>query len=178
MVAGGGGNNNNNSSSTDPESTTAPTPAPNTKPTHSLTHSLRGCLPTVGASALPSSSPPVLSEAHLFIRIYRHSPPAQPSCQPNPPSWAGFIKVLPKHQLVCNPDCGLKTRTWPQVKSSPISDIKALPLRLFSSNLAGNRDRTSNIEIEYRESVNFRKYRTKRPVNFRKIARNIEIGVL
>ncbi|CAM9342768.1 unnamed protein product, partial [Ectocarpus sp. 8 AP-2014] len=27
----------------------------------------------------------------------------------------GFLKVLPKEQLVCNPDCGLKTRTWPQV---------------------------------------------------------------
>ncbi|CAN0400677.1 unnamed protein product, partial [Ectocarpus sp. 12 AP-2014] len=26
----------------------------------------------------------------------------------------GFLKVLPKEQLVCNPDCGLKTRTWPQ----------------------------------------------------------------
>lgn len=27
----------------------------------------------------------------------------------------GFLKVLPKEQVVCNPDCGLKTRTWPQV---------------------------------------------------------------
>ncbi|CAN0301337.1 unnamed protein product, partial [Scytosiphon promiscuus] len=27
----------------------------------------------------------------------------------------GFLNVLPKEQLVCNPDCGLKTRTWPQV---------------------------------------------------------------
>ncbi|CAN0105875.1 unnamed protein product [Ascophyllum nodosum] len=26
-----------------------------------------------------------------------------------------FLEVLPKEQLVCNPDCGLKTRTWPQV---------------------------------------------------------------
>lgn len=36
--------------------------------------------------------------------------------------------MLPKEQLVCNPDCGLKTRTWPQVGLLRDRRLEAAPL--------------------------------------------------
>ena len=37
-----------------------------------------------------------------------------------------LLEVLPKEQLWINPDCGLKTRKWPEVKESLINMVKAV----------------------------------------------------
>jgi len=39
-----------------------------------------------------------------------------------------LLKVLPKNQLWINPDCGLKTRKWEEVKSSLINMVKAVKI--------------------------------------------------
>jgi 5-methyltetrahydropteroyltriglutamate--homocysteine methyltransferase len=35
------------------------------------------------------------------------------------------LQVLPKEQLWVNPDCGLKTRGWPEVKEALIKMVEA-----------------------------------------------------
>ena len=37
-----------------------------------------------------------------------------------------LLEVLPKEQLWINPDCGLKTRKWPEVKQSLENMVKAV----------------------------------------------------
>ena len=39
-----------------------------------------------------------------------------------------LIEVLPKEQLWINPDCGLKTRKWPEVKESLKNMVEAVKI--------------------------------------------------
>ena len=43
-----------------------------------------------------------------------------------PDSLKALLEVLPKEQLWINPDCGLKTRKWPEVKQSLINMVEAV----------------------------------------------------
>jgi 5-methyltetrahydropteroyltriglutamate--homocysteine methyltransferase len=39
-----------------------------------------------------------------------------------------LLEVLPKEQLWINPDCGLKTRKWEEVKPSLINMVEAVKI--------------------------------------------------
>jgi len=39
-----------------------------------------------------------------------------------------LLEVLPKEQLWINPDCGLKTRKWEEVRPSLVNMVKAVEI--------------------------------------------------
>jgi 5-methyltetrahydropteroyltriglutamate--homocysteine methyltransferase len=58
--------------------------------------------------------------------IYDIHSPRIPSVQEMVNQINALREVLPKEQLWINPDCGLKTRKWPEVKQSLINMVKAV----------------------------------------------------
>ena len=58
--------------------------------------------------------------------IYDIHSPRVPSVEEMVTQIKALIEVLPKEQLWINPDCGLKTRKWPEVKQSLINMVKAV----------------------------------------------------
>ncbi|MCG3711310.1 5-methyltetrahydropteroyltriglutamate--homocysteine S-methyltransferase [Aliarcobacter butzleri] len=60
--------------------------------------------------------------------IYDIHSPRVPSVEEMVNQIKALIKVLPKEQLWINPDCGLKTRKWPEVKQSLINLVEAVKI--------------------------------------------------
>ena len=60
--------------------------------------------------------------------IYDIHSPRVPSVQEMVNQIKALIEVLPKEQLWINPDCGLKTRKWPEVKESLKNMVEAVKL--------------------------------------------------
>ena len=60
--------------------------------------------------------------------IYDIHSPRVPSVQEMVNQIKALIEVLPKEQLWINPDCGLKTRKWPEVKQSLINLVEAVKI--------------------------------------------------
>ena len=58
--------------------------------------------------------------------IYDIHSPRIPSVEEMVNQIKALLEVLPKEQLWINPDCGLKTRKWPEVKQSLINMVKAV----------------------------------------------------
>ena len=58
--------------------------------------------------------------------IYDIHSPRVPSVKEMVLQIKSLLEVLPKEQLWINPDCGLKTRKWPEVKESLINMVKAV----------------------------------------------------
>ncbi|MCT7592865.1 5-methyltetrahydropteroyltriglutamate--homocysteine S-methyltransferase [Aliarcobacter butzleri] len=58
--------------------------------------------------------------------IYDIHSPRIPSVEEMVNQIKALIEVLPKEQLWINPDCGLKTRKWPEVKQSLINLVEAV----------------------------------------------------
>ena len=58
--------------------------------------------------------------------IYDIHSPRVPSVEEMVLQIKSLLEVLPKEQLWINPDCGLKTRKWPEVKESLINMVKAV----------------------------------------------------
>ena len=58
--------------------------------------------------------------------IYDIHSPRIPSIEEMVNQIKALLEVLPKEQLWINPDCGLKTRKWPEVKQSLINMVKAV----------------------------------------------------
>lgn len=58
--------------------------------------------------------------------IYDIHSPRVPSVEEMVTQIKALIEVLPKEQLWINPDCGLKTRKWPEVKQSLINMVEAV----------------------------------------------------
>ena len=58
--------------------------------------------------------------------IYDIHSPRVPSVEEMALQIKSLLEVLPKEQLWINPDCGLKTRKWPEVKESLINMVKAV----------------------------------------------------
>ncbi|MCT7588305.1 5-methyltetrahydropteroyltriglutamate--homocysteine S-methyltransferase [Aliarcobacter butzleri] len=58
--------------------------------------------------------------------IYDIHSPRIPSVEEMVNQINALIEVLPKEQLWINPDCGLKTRKWPEVKQSLINLVEAV----------------------------------------------------
>ncbi|MFX4281531.1 5-methyltetrahydropteroyltriglutamate--homocysteine S-methyltransferase [Aliarcobacter butzleri] len=60
--------------------------------------------------------------------IYDIHSPRVPSVEEMVNQIKALIQVLPKEQLWINPDCGLKTRKWPEVKQSLINLVEAVKI--------------------------------------------------
>src|SRR5574344_2124553 len=60
--------------------------------------------------------------------IYDIHSPRVPSVQEMVNQIKALIEVLPKEQLWINPDCGLKTRKWPEVKESLKNVVEAVKI--------------------------------------------------
>lgn len=60
--------------------------------------------------------------------IYDIHSPRVPSVQEMVNQIKALIEVLPKEQLWINPDCGLKTRKWPEVKESLKNMVEAVKI--------------------------------------------------
>ncbi|WP_026804061.1 5-methyltetrahydropteroyltriglutamate--homocysteine S-methyltransferase [Aliarcobacter lanthieri] len=60
--------------------------------------------------------------------IYDIHSPRVPSVDEMVAQIKALIEVLPKEQLWINPDCGLKTRKWPEVKQSLINLVEAVKI--------------------------------------------------
>ncbi len=60
--------------------------------------------------------------------IYDIHSPRVPSVQEMVTQIEALIEVLPKEQLWINPDCGLKTRKWPEVKQSLKNMVEAVKI--------------------------------------------------
>lgn len=60
--------------------------------------------------------------------IYDIHSPRVPSVQEMVNQIEALIEVLPKEQLWINPDCGLKTRKWPEVKQSLKNMVEAVKI--------------------------------------------------
>ncbi|WP_066155289.1 5-methyltetrahydropteroyltriglutamate--homocysteine S-methyltransferase [Aliarcobacter cryaerophilus] len=60
--------------------------------------------------------------------IYDIHSPRVPSVQEMVNQIKALIEVLPKEQLWINPDCGLKTRKWPEVKQSLKNMVEAVKI--------------------------------------------------
>jgi len=60
--------------------------------------------------------------------IYDIHSPRIPSVDEMVKQIIALVEVLPKEQLWINPDCGLKTRKWPEVKQSLINMVKAVKI--------------------------------------------------
>ena len=60
--------------------------------------------------------------------IYDIHSPRVPSIEEMVKQIEALIEVLPKEQLWINPDCGLKTRKWPEVKQSLINLVEAVKI--------------------------------------------------
>ncbi|MFX4154917.1 5-methyltetrahydropteroyltriglutamate--homocysteine S-methyltransferase [Aliarcobacter butzleri] len=60
--------------------------------------------------------------------IYDIHSPRVPSVEEMINQIKALIEVLPKEQLWINPDCGLKTRKWPEVKQSLINLVEAVKI--------------------------------------------------
>ena len=60
--------------------------------------------------------------------IYDIHSPRVPSVQEMVNQIKALIEVLPKEQLWINPDCGLKTRKWPEVKESLKNMVEAVQI--------------------------------------------------
>ncbi|MFY4809851.1 5-methyltetrahydropteroyltriglutamate--homocysteine S-methyltransferase [Aliarcobacter butzleri] len=60
--------------------------------------------------------------------IYDIHSPRVPSVEEIVNQIKALIEVLPKEQLWINPDCGLKTRKWPEVKQSLINLVEAVKI--------------------------------------------------
>ncbi|MCT7561401.1 5-methyltetrahydropteroyltriglutamate--homocysteine S-methyltransferase [Aliarcobacter butzleri] len=60
--------------------------------------------------------------------IYDIHSPRIPSVEEMVNQIKALIEVLPKEQLWINPDCGLKTRKWPEVKQSLINLVEAVKI--------------------------------------------------
>lgn len=60
--------------------------------------------------------------------IYDIHSPRVPSVEEMVEQIKALIEVLPKEQLWINPDCGLKTRKWPEVKQSLINLVEAVKI--------------------------------------------------
>lgn len=60
--------------------------------------------------------------------IYDIHSPRVPSVQEMVNQIKALIEVLPKEQLWINPDCGLKTRKWPEVKDSLKNMVEAVKI--------------------------------------------------
>ncbi|WP_323588647.1 5-methyltetrahydropteroyltriglutamate--homocysteine S-methyltransferase [Aliarcobacter butzleri] len=60
--------------------------------------------------------------------IYDIHSPRVPSVEEMVNQIKALIEVLPKEQLWINPDCGLKTRKWPEVKQSLINLVQAVKI--------------------------------------------------
>ncbi|RXJ96933.1 5-methyltetrahydropteroyltriglutamate--homocysteine S-methyltransferase [Arcobacter sp. AHV-9/2010] len=60
--------------------------------------------------------------------IYDIHSPRVPSVQEMVNQIEALIEVLPKEQLWINPDCGLKTRKWPEVKESLKNMVEAVKI--------------------------------------------------
>lgn len=60
--------------------------------------------------------------------IYDIHSPRVPSIEEMVNQIKALIEVLPKEQLWINPDCGLKTRKWPEVKQSLINLVEAVKI--------------------------------------------------
>ncbi|MCT7600959.1 5-methyltetrahydropteroyltriglutamate--homocysteine S-methyltransferase [Aliarcobacter butzleri] len=60
--------------------------------------------------------------------IYDIHSPRVPSVEEMVNQIKALIEVLPKEQLWINPDCGLKTRKWPEVKQSLINLVEAVKI--------------------------------------------------
>ena len=58
--------------------------------------------------------------------IYDIHSPRVPSVEEMVEQIKSLLEVLPKEQLWINPDCGLKTRKWPEVKQSLENMVKAV----------------------------------------------------
>jgi 5-methyltetrahydropteroyltriglutamate--homocysteine methyltransferase len=58
--------------------------------------------------------------------IYDIHSPRIPSVEEMVNQIEALLEVLPKEQLWINPDCGLKTRKWPEVKQSLINMVEAV----------------------------------------------------
>ncbi len=58
--------------------------------------------------------------------IYDIHSPRIPSVEEMVNQIKALLEVLPKEQLWINPDCGLKTRKWPEVKQSLINMVEAV----------------------------------------------------
>ena len=58
--------------------------------------------------------------------IYDIHSPRVPSVEEMVEQIKALIEVLPKEQLWINPDCGLKTRKWPEVKESLKNMVEAV----------------------------------------------------
>ena len=58
--------------------------------------------------------------------IYDIHSPRVPSVEEMVLQIKSLLEVLPKEQLWINPDCGLKTRKWPEVKQSLENMVKAV----------------------------------------------------
>lgn len=57
--------------------------------------------------------------------VYDIHSPRIPSVEEMQKQIESFLEVLPKEQLWINPDCGLKTRKWKEVKESLKNMVKA-----------------------------------------------------
>jgi 5-methyltetrahydropteroyltriglutamate--homocysteine methyltransferase len=60
--------------------------------------------------------------------IYDIHSPRVPSVQEMVEQINALIEVLPKEQLWINPDCGLKTRKWDEVKQSLKNMVEAVKI--------------------------------------------------
>ena len=60
--------------------------------------------------------------------IYDIHSPRVPSVQEIVNQIKALIEVLPKEQLWINPDCGLKTRKWPEVLESLKNMVEAVKI--------------------------------------------------
>ncbi|MBF7070439.1 5-methyltetrahydropteroyltriglutamate--homocysteine S-methyltransferase [Aliarcobacter butzleri] len=60
--------------------------------------------------------------------IYDIHSPRVPSVEEMVNQIKALIEVLPKEQLWINPDCGLKTRKWPEVKQSLVNLVEAVKI--------------------------------------------------
>jgi len=60
--------------------------------------------------------------------IYDIHSPRVPSIEEMVKQIEALVEVLPKEQLWINPDCGLKTRNWPEVKQSLRNMVKAVQI--------------------------------------------------
>ena len=67
-------------------------------------------------------------ELYLLSGIYDIHSPRVPSVQEMVNQIKALIEVLPKEQLWINPDCGLKTRKWPEVKESLKNMVEAVKI--------------------------------------------------
>jgi len=60
--------------------------------------------------------------------IYDIHSPRVPSVEEMVVQIKELLKVLPREQLWINPDCGLKTRKWEEVKPSLINMVEAVKI--------------------------------------------------